>query len=400
MTRLVLISQSEAARTGLREALGPDVDIVATWPADEDEPTTIVKQATLHPPEVVVLGPDLSLDRAVAIAAAFDDDRPEIEVLLIARPSPQLWEKALRAGVRDVLTPNQAGEAVRATIERAIETSQRRRANLSGERESDGGARVIVVLSPKGGAGKTTVACNLAVGIAAVKAREVVLFDTDLQFGDVANALRLTPDVSFGDAVSAGLTDLTSLKLALTPHPTGVYALCAPELPADSDDINGDHVARAVSLLREEFRYIVVDTDAGLGERTLAAIEGATDLIFVCATDVPSVRALRKELDALDTIGMTHQRRHIVLNRADAKVGLTADDIQSTVSHRIDVFVPSSRSVPVAMNQGIPLLENNAPSPATKALRELVARFVDTAPPPTMTAAGARRGGLRRKKEV
>jgi pilus assembly protein CpaE len=225
----------------------------------------------------------------------------------------------------------------------------------------------------------------------------VVLFDADLQFGDVANALRLIPETTFGDSVRAGLPDITALKAALTSHPTGLYALCAPDMPAEADDINGDHVARAIDLLHEEFAYVVIDTDAGLGERTLAAMEHATDLIFVCATDVPSVRALRKELEALDTIGMSHQRRHFVLNRADAKVGLSADDIQATVNQRLDIFIPSSRTVPVSMNQGSPLLESGAASPAAKALIQLVNRFVDLSSP---NVAARRSGGLLRRKET
>jgi pilus assembly protein CpaE len=253
------------------------------------------------------------------------------------------------------------------------------------------------VLSPKGGAGKTTVSTNLAVGIGKASGKDTVLFDTDLQFGDVANALRLNPTVSFSDAVSSGLTDATAVKLALTPHHTGVYALCASDLPADSDDITGDDVARAISLLHQEFDFVVVDTDAGLGERTLAAIEQATDLVFLCATDVPSVRSLRKELEALDTLGFTGQNRHFVLNRADAKVGLSPADIQDTISHRIDVFLPSSRTVPMAMNTGIPLLETGTPSPVTKALQELVARFVDL---PSEPAAPGRGTARRRRKET
>jgi len=136
---------------------------------------------------------------------------------------------------------------------------------------------------------------------------------------------------------------------------------------------------------------------AGPGpHRTLAAIDGATDLVFLCATDVPSVRSLRKELEALDTIGMTHQRRHFVLNRADAKVGLSPADIQDTINHKIDVFVPSARAVPMALNQGIPLLESSTASPVVRALKELVGRFVEQ----PATPAPATRPSRRRRKDT
>ena len=395
MTHLVLISQHDGLRTWVQRLFDPATEVTGTWPESGDDANRVVKQVSALGPDVVLVGADVEPERALEIAQTFDIEHPEIEVLLFAVATPGVWERALRAGVRDVLPPDVAEDVARAAIERAVDVSLRRRANLTGERLHNAGSKVVVVLSPKGGAGKTTVSCNLAVGLAAQAPREVVLFDADLQFGDVSNALRLVPTVSFSDAVAAGLNDLTSLKLALTPHPTGVYALCASDLPADADDITGEHVAQAVNLLREGFRYVVVDTDAGLGERTLAAIECATDLVFLCATDVPSVRGLRKELEALDTIGLTSARRHFVLNRADAKVGLSVADIQETIHHRIDVLMPSSRSVPMSMNQGIPLLEEGTASPATRALEELVARFGD----PVAQPAPAPRSGRRRRRE-
>lgn len=397
MTRLVLVSQDEPTQSFLSEALGDAVQVVAWWPADVDSAHVVVKEVSLDVPAVVVLGPDLEVDRAIEIATAFDEERPEIEVLLVGRPSTRLWETAQHAGVRAILKPNLTTEETREIVERAIDVAHRRRTNLTGD-DGETGGRVIVVLSPKGGAGKTTIATNLAVGLARAMPRQVVLFDCDLQFGDVANALRLIPESTFATSVKAGLPDITALKAALTPHPTGLFALCAPDTPAEADEITGDHVGRALEMLSKSFAHVVVDSDAGLGERTLASIEFATDLIFVCSTDVPSVRSLRKELEALDTIGMTHQRRHFVLNRSDARVGLSVDDIQATVNQAIDVFVPSSRAVPVSLNKGSPILESDTASPAAKAFIPLISRFVDAEPTPSDPAASRR--SLRRRKET
>lgn len=395
MTRIVLVSRSESTRSGLSGILGPQVDLASWWPGENDSPATIVKQVSRDLPSVVMLGPDLDVDRAIEIAAAFDEERPEIEVLLIGLLTSRLREKALRAGVRDLLTPALSGEAVREVVDRAIEVVQRRRANLTSDTASEPGGRVIVVLSPKGGAGKTTIATNLAVGLARSAPRQVILFDCDLQFGDVTDALRLIPETTFAHSVLAGLPDITTLKAALTPHPSGLYALCAPDAPAEADDISGEHIGRAIDLLRDEFRFVVVDSDAGLGEHTLAAIDRATDLVFVCSTDVPSVRSLRKELETLEAIGMTQQRRHFVLNRSDARVGLNVEDIQATVHQHIDIFIPSSRAVPVSLNKGSPILESDLTSPAAKALLPLVARFA-----PDVVLEAEPRKRLRRRKEL
>ena len=64
-------------------------------------------------------------------------------------------------------------------------------------------------------------------------------------------------------------------------------------------------MSQVVPLLAENFDYVIVDTSAGLDERTLAAIECATDLLLVSSLDVTSIRSLRKALDALDHLGVT-----------------------------------------------------------------------------------------------
>ena len=200
------------------------------------------------------------------------------------------------------------------------------------------------------------------------------------------------------DAIAGGLHDVTEIKVHLTPHRSGLFALCAPDVPGVADEITAQAFTKAVTMLSEEFRFVVVDTDPGLGERTLTVMDYATDLVFVAATDVASVRGLHKTIVALDRIGMTSQTRHFVLNRSDAKVGLEVSDISATLGMDPDVLVPSHRSLPISMNQGTPLLEGGDPSPATAPLWELVNRF---APEPIdeRDDGGARRsGGLLRRR--
>ncbi len=70
-------------------------------------------------------------------------------------------------------------------------------------------------------------------------------------------------------------------------------------------------------MLAAEFRYVVLDTAPGLSDTTLAALDETTDLVMLTSMDVPGVRGLRKELDALAQIGQRFESRQIVLNFAD-----------------------------------------------------------------------------------
>ena len=331
MSKILLATSDDAWHTRVRDAFGGELngDLHAVRFATND-----ALDATLHElgsvdPDVLVVGPEVAMLDALRLAEAVDDQRPDVSVVLIAAPSAELFEQAVRVGVRDVVDPMSAPEVVRSALERAMETAGRRRTLLRSESARETKSKVITVVSPKGGAGKTAISSNLAVGLAAHAPNRVALVDVDLQFGDVANALRLTPERTLADfGRSSVALDATTVKAFLTAHPSGLFALCAPDSPAEADGVKPDTLATAIDLLAEMFPYVVIDTAAGLDEATFTAMEHSTDLVVVCATDVASARGLRKEIEAFDILGFTTQRRHFVLNRADARVGIGLNDIK------------------------------------------------------------------------
>jgi pilus assembly protein CpaE len=235
------------------------------------------------------------------------------------------------------------------------------------------------VASPKGGVGKTTVATNLAIGLTSSAPQSTVLVDLDVQFGDVASALGLVPEYSLPDAVQGPASqDTMVLKTFLTQHPSGLYAVCGSESPAAGDTVTGDDVTRLLALLAREFRYVVVDTAPGLSEQTLAALDRSSDVVMLSSMDVPGVRGLRKELDVLRELCMIPAGRHVVMNFADAKGGLSVRDVETTIGTGVDVVLPRSAAVPASTNQGVPLLESGRRDPMAKELRRLVSRFAAT----------------------
>lgn len=252
--------------------------------------------------------------------------------------------------------------------------------------------RIITILSPKGGSGKTSVGTNLAIGLAARNPRQVVLVDLDLQFGDVANVLRLSPTNTIGDVARKWPVDSANLKLGLTSHTSGLYTLCAPLNPAEADDIVASHVTGILGALHQSFKYVVVDTDPGLSERVLSALDISTDMILVCATEVPSIRGLQKALQALDVVGITEPRRHFLINRADAKVGIELPDIERSIGHKVDVEVPSSIDMVRATNDGIPVMESQSNPTLVKAFQKLV----DLIDPVDVAGVSGDAGGSRR----
>jgi pilus assembly protein CpaE len=169
------------------------------------------------------------------------------------------------------------------------------------------------------------------------------------------------------------------LKTFLTQHPSGLFAVCGADSPAAGDTVSAADVTRLLTSLAREFRYVVVDTAPGLSEQTLAALDRASDVIMLSSMDVPGVRGLRKELDVLRELTLIPAGRHVVMNFADAKGGLTVRDVERAIGTGVDVVLPRSSSVPPSTNQGVPLIATGSKrDPMAKELRRLVLRFQAT----------------------
>jgi pilus assembly protein CpaE len=240
--------------------------------------------------------------------------------------------------------------------------------------------RVIAVISPKGGSGKTAVASNVAVALAQQFPGRVAAIDLDVQFGDLCVCLGLRPEHNLAHVASSTAIDATTIKLFLTPYDPGLYVLCGARTPAEADSVTHEHVTRVIGLLAQDFDYVIVDTPAGLDERTLSALEAASDLLLVSSLDVTSIRSLRKAVDAMDALGVT-KHRHFVLNRADAKVGINPTDAAEAVGWPIVTMIPSTREIPLSMNVGTPVVKLEPRSSVAKQMRAIAQLFIPPAHP-------------------
>ncbi|MPY09811.1 AAA family ATPase [Arthrobacter bussei] len=355
------------------------------------DPHEVIAQLA-HPAflDVLVLGPGVPLDQAYRLAGEFETQRPDVAVLLVAPPTPEVLLAAIRAGIRDVVEPDSGPAEIGVFLHRAVRSTQTRRTALDPQaRATSSRGRVIVVASPKGGVGKTTLATNISVGLAQQVPHGVVLVDLDFQFGDVATALSLVPEHSVHDAVHGpARQDTMVLKSFLSAHPTDLYALCAPPQPDAAESLTADHISHLLTQLAGEYRFVVVDTSPGLSDHTLAALDEATDVVLVSGIDVPSIRGMRKEIDVLNELQMIPSTRHMVLNNVNPRDGVTVKDARAALGVDVDCVVPSSRAVRLSTNQGVPLLQGRSKDAAARAMRSLVQRF--SSPPAVVRRHGAR----------
>jgi len=321
---------------------------------------------------LVVVGPDIDARSACELAAQIRLERPQVGMVLLRRRlDVTVLAQALRSGVREVVAADDL-TAVAAACQRSLEVS----AALVGKGSdgSSGNGRVVTVFSAKGGVGKTTVATNLGTYLAA-SGSKVLLMDLDLAFGDVAISLQLAPKRSTADLVAmTGHLDAPSLASVVTRHESGLDVLCAPGAPADADRIPATTTAHALRVARSVYDYVVVDTPPAFSEHVLAAFDVSDVSILLATLDIPAVKNLRLTLDTLDLLGHPRQSRVIVLNRSDAKVGLTTSDVVAVLKQPIAASIPNSLHVPASVNRGVPIVMSEPKHPVSVALRALADR--------------------------
>jgi pilus assembly protein CpaE len=383
MMAVLIVEPYEKYATWLANALSGLTDRVVRA-ADPDEAMAAVA-AEGRDVLASIIGPSLGDRDALALAGALQQGTPDVSVVLIRRQeSGELIRQALRMGVKDILSSVSDETAVRTAAARAIEIARTLRGRLGGGAPTDAGegrapGKVATVFSSKGGCGKTFLSTNLAVSLARDGA-EVALVDLDLHFGDVAIMLHLFPSHTIYDAAQSPGLDALTLKSFLTHHDSGVWALVAPTEPTVADTINPGTIANILKLLRSAFDYVVIDTPPAFSEPVLAAFDESDWLVMLATLDVPSIKNLRLTLQTMELLHFPKNRIRVVVNRADSKVGLRMPDVEKLLSSPVDATIPSSRSVPLSVNKGSPIMVEEPKGPVADAIRRVAAQLNDAQP--------------------
>jgi pilus assembly protein CpaE len=282
--------------------------------------------------------------------------------------SPELIRAVIEAGAADVVSqPLNAAELSRALIK--LTELSARPAPLHTADEGE----IITVYGARGGLGTTTLAVNLAARLASL-ARRVALVDLDLQRGDVAAFLNLTPSQSIGAIAGApGEIDELFLHQTLTRHASGVFVLPAPAQILDADSIAHDRVAEILRLLRREFQHTIVDTPRALTETMLPGMELADRILILSDLSVPGARAARRIVELLARIGIHANRVDLIITEA-VPGPVKIEEAIAAIGKTPLAVLPRDEAAGQAMNSGS-VLNGARPVGLSAAIGELAARL-------------------------
>ncbi len=246
--------------------------------------------------------------------------------------------------------------------------------------------QTIVVVSPKGGVGKTFISVNLATALARHTGFRVLFLDLDLGSGDAAVHLDLVGRPTLAELLPyVGALEAGHLARAVVTHPaSGLDTLLAPAKPEAAETFGREHLASLLRLAQQAYDFVVIDTRPDPTDPLVAlCLEEATAIVLVSSLDAAALRHCRLYLESgLHRVAAGLRRRLcLVLNQVHAggplPVAQAARFLETGLGHpgpvETRVFtVPEDRpAVERAVYDGRPLVLGDPGHPVSRGVYEL-----------------------------
>lgn len=228
-----------------------------------------------------------------------------------------------------------------AGLHRLAEQRRRTLPALAEREERTGLAQVIAVYSAKGGAGKTTVALNLAAALAERHPGAVLLIDLALPFNHAALLANLMPTGSLARVAAAEPGRLEEALLgAVVYHGSGMLVLPGTLRAEEADALRPGHVHDTLATLRPAFRYIVLDLSTDLDDVSLAALESSQRVVLVTTPELTTLHGAGELSDILSIgLGLPPETVTVVLNQRTPKAGVSKDAVAHALGREVDLEI-------------------------------------------------------------
>jgi len=384
--RVLIVDDIAETRENIRRMLQFDANIEVVGTARTGREA--IEQAQQAKPDVIIM--DINMPDMDGITATQEVKRklPFVQVVILSVQSdPSYMRRAMLAGARDFLTKPPMIDELTDAIRRAgvmAHEERKKTAQAFTPVQAEGGSpaatsaassrgKVIVVYSPKGGTGRTTIATNLAISYKTEDNR-VALIDGDLQYGDVAVFLNEQGKNTILDlAPRAEELDLEVVQEVMVTHrASGVDILAAPPRPEMADKVSGEQFGKLIDFFRRYYSYVIIDAATYLSDVVQVALDISNVIVLVTTQDIPSIKNCNLFLSLADASGIKRDRILFVMNRYDKRIAITPERVGESLRQPIVTALPfDDKIVSSAVNRGIPFMLDNKIQPIAKSIQTL-----------------------------
>jgi pilus assembly protein CpaE len=242
--------------------------------------------------------------------------------------------------------------------------------------------RIMAIVSPKGGVGRTTVAVNLAVALKLSTQKKVALVDGSLYFGDVGVLLNLLSNKTLVDAVEhIDELDADLLNDLMATHSSGVKVLLAPPQPEMAELITAEHMRRILVELAAQFDYVIVDTWPSFADTVLTAMDLADDILLVMTLEMTAIKEVKLYLEVVEKLNYPSEKVKLELNRAGSAGGIKVEAVEETLRQKVLVGLSNDGVASLmAVNQGVPLVISAREHPFSRDIYRLARLLTASSP--------------------
>lgn len=252
-------------------------------------------------------------------------------------------------------------------------------------------ARVITVTSGKGGVGKSSISVNLAIELARMGKR-VLIMDVDFGLANIEVMLGIRPEYNLADMMFRGksLADIVikgSEGIGFISGGSGIH-----ELTSLTREQIVNLTMRLVEL-DEMADIVIIDTGAGIADAVLEFVSASTEVLLVATpepTSITDAYALLKTLYRKSEFSAENTRIKVIANRVTAqnegrelfeKINLV---VKKFLKFGMEYLgdIPQDEQVSKAIIRQKPVVLSAPDSGAGKALRKLATKLAGASVPP------------------
>ncbi len=177
-------------------------------------------------------------------------------------------------------------------------------------------ARVIAVTSGKGGVGKSSFSINIAIQLARM-GKKVIILDADFGLANIEVMLGIIPKANLSDLMFRG----KELKEIILDGPEGVQFISGGSGIAKLSNLDREQIKRLVSKLSELEELadvVIIDTGAGMSSSVMEFLVAAPEIVIITTPEPTSITdsyALLKGLTMYEGFDAQNTRIRVIANK-------------------------------------------------------------------------------------